>query len=163
MAKDLLRYDLMVEAALRDVVRQSLGRAATAGLPGNHQFYITFRTDSPGVELPDHLRERYPDEMTIVLQHEFRDLEVGEDAFTVTLSFDDIPAPLKIPLSSITAFADPSVNFGLQFQSDSTADGAPRPSRTKADQRPVQAVPEPKDESAPEAAKVINLDTFRTK
>jgi uncharacterized protein len=111
-----LRYDKMVEEALRGVVRDSLVFAAEHGLPGEHHFYITFRPHHPDVELSDHLKARHPDEMTIVLQHQFWDLQVTEDGFSVTLSFSGKPERMVIPFSSVTGFADPSAKFGLQFQ-----------------------------------------------
>lgn len=114
-----LRYDRMVEDALRSVVRRALIHVAGHGLPGNHHFYITFRTDHPDCEIPQALRERYPGEMTIVLQHQFWGLEIAEDQFCVTLSFNDVPHRLVVPFAAVTAFADPSVRFGLQFDVDS--------------------------------------------
>lgn len=114
----MIPYDEIVQEALRAVVGRVLGEVEATGgtLPGNHHFYITFKTGAPGVSIPDHLRERFPDEMTIVLQNKFWDLMVSEDAFTVGLSFNQIPAKLDIPFSAITAFVDPAVDFGLQFQ-----------------------------------------------
>ncbi len=117
-----LRYDRMVEEALLGVVRRALADVSENGLPGNHHFYITFRTDHPGVVLPEHLRQRYPGEMTIVLQHQFWGLEVEEEAFGVTLSFNDVPERLQIPFQAVVAFADPSVRFGLQFDVDDEGD-----------------------------------------
>ncbi len=117
MGEEGLRYDAMVEQALRNVVRRALSYAAERGLPGDHHFYISFRTNDPGVDIPAQLRSRYPNEMTIVLQHQFWGLDVGEEAFGVTLSFSDVPERLTIPFSAISAFADPSVRFGLQFDS----------------------------------------------
>lgn len=118
MAKDEnnLRYDKMVEQALRGVVRQAVEEVVKDGLPGEHHFYITFMTDFPGVEIPGYLRDRYPGEMTIVLQYQFYDLSVDKEKMKVTLSFNNIPERLTIPLAAITIFADPSVNFALQFQ-----------------------------------------------
>ncbi len=161
MARNFLRYDSMVEAALRDVVRQALARAATDGLPGNHHFYVTYLTDFPGIEIPERLLARFPDEMTIVLQHQFWELEVGADGFAVILSFDDKPERLRVPFAAITAFADPSVNFGLQFQDSSAAAG-------QASQAPVMEKATPDagpadDKAAPEVANVVNLDTFRNR
>ncbi|MFQ5953750.1 MAG: SspB family protein [Kiloniellales bacterium] len=153
MGKDFLRYDRMVEAALRDVVRRALARVAAEGLPGQHHFFITFHTDLPGVEMPDYLRERYPQEMTIVLQHQFWDLELDQDAFAVMLSFDDVPERLKVPFAAIVGFADPSVNFGLQFQGAAAGEKAP-----KAARRDTQA---PEEEAAPKVANVVNLESFR--
>jgi hypothetical protein len=117
MGEEGLRYDAMVEQALRSVVRRALSYAAERGLPVDHHFYISFRTNDPGVDIPAQLRSRYPNEMTIVLQHQFWGLDVGEEAFGVTLSFADVPERLTIPFSAISAFADPSVRFGLQFDS----------------------------------------------
>jgi hypothetical protein len=114
----LIPYDEIVQEALRAVVGRVLGQIESGGgeLPGNHHFYITFKTGAPGVSIPTHLKERFPDEMTIVLQNKFWDLSVGPDAFTVGLSFNQIPAKLDIPYAAITAFVDPAVDFGLQFQ-----------------------------------------------
>ncbi len=123
MTEDSLRYDLMVEDALRGVVRAALTEAAENGLPGEHHFYITFKTGHAGVDIPTRLRERYPDEMTIVLQHQFWDLIVEEERFTITLSFDGKADPLRIPFASVVAFADPSVKFGLQFGQDGELEG----------------------------------------
>jgi uncharacterized protein len=114
----LIPYDEIVQEALRAVVGRVLGSVERGGgtLPGNHHFYITFKTGAPGVSIPRHLTERFPDEMTIVLQNKFWDLNVAEDGFSVGLTFSQIPAKLQIPFSAITAFVDPAVDFGLQFQ-----------------------------------------------
>ena len=115
--EDTLRYDRMVESALRGVVREAVQEVITAGeLPGDHHFYITFITDFPGVKIPAYLRDRYPGEMTIVLQYQFYNLFVDSEKMGVTLSFNNVPERLEIPLAAITIFADPSVNFALQFQ-----------------------------------------------
>ncbi len=118
----LIPYDEIVQEALRAVVGRVLGEIQNNGsqLPGNHHFYITFKTGAPGVSIPLHLRERFPDEMTIVLQNKFWDLGVDEEGFTVGLSFNQMPAKLDIPYSAITAFVDPAVDFGLQFQATVT-------------------------------------------
>lgn len=113
---DILRYDKMVEGALRGVVRQAVEEVIDNGLPEDHHFYITFMTDYPGVDIPDYLRDRYPGEMTIVLQYQFDDLSVDKDKLGVTLSFNNVPERLTVPLAAISIFADPSVNFALQFQ-----------------------------------------------
>ena len=117
----LIPYDEIVQEALRAVVGRVLGEIERGGseLPGNHHFYITFKTGASGVSIPAHLKERFPDEMTIVLQNKFWDLEVRPDGFTVGLSFNQIPAKLEIPFAAITAFVDPAVDFGLQFQASS--------------------------------------------
>ncbi len=124
----LIPYDEIVQEALRALVGRVLGQIEDTGstLPGNHHFYITFKTGAPGVNIPTHLKERFPDEMTIVLQNKFWDLNVGEDMFSVGLSFNQVPAKLEIPFAAITAFVDPAVDFGLQFQA-TVADLAPEP------------------------------------
>jgi len=121
MTKDILRYDLMVQDALKGVVRKILAEAGRDGLPGDHHFYITFRTTAPGVRLSQRLREKHPDEMTIVLQHQFWDLNVSDHAFEVGLSFSGVPERLLIPYDAITTFFDPSVQFGLKFETQEAA------------------------------------------
>lgn len=149
--KDLLRYDKMVESALRGVVREALARTASSGLPGAHHFYITFRTRFPGLCLPDYLGQQYADEMTVVLEHQFWDLEVTEHCFSVTLSFQNKPERLTIPFDAITAFADPAVKFGLQFQ-PVPCENVDLPAATS---KPVEKVEKPAD--------VVALDAFRKK
>lgn len=116
--EDLIRYDVMVQDALLGVVRKVLQDAARLGLPGEHHFYITFRSQAPGVKLSARLREKYPDEMTVVLQHQFWDLIVGETGFEVGLSFGGVPERLVVPYEAMTGFYDPSVQFGLKFTPD---------------------------------------------
>ncbi|MGL4729719.1 MAG: SspB family protein [Bosea sp. (in: a-proteobacteria)] len=116
MSKDLIRYDLMVQDALKGVLRKLLTDAARDGLPGEHHFYITFRTGLPGVRLSQRMRDKYPDEMTIVLQHQFWDLGITEHSFEVGLSFGGVPERLLVPFDAITGFFDPSVQFGLKFE-----------------------------------------------
>ncbi|MGB4102380.1 MAG: ClpXP protease specificity-enhancing factor SspB [Alphaproteobacteria bacterium] len=160
MTDDLLRYDKMVEKALRDVVRNALNAVAAEGLPGEHHFYISFATAFPGVDIPDYLRKQYPDEMTIVLQYQFFNLEITEVEFSVDLSFNNVRETLTIPFQAITTFADPSVNFALQFQSiggdDDNEDGGEDSDKSSAEggDKP------PKDEKRGE---VISLDMFRKK
>ncbi len=120
--KQGLRYDLMIKDALRGVMGKVLAQVAEWGLPGNHHFYITFRSGHPGVEMPAALRRRYDGEMTIVLQHQFSGLEAGPEAFAVTLSFSDLPQRLTIPYAAVVSFADPSVEFALSFETDGEAD-----------------------------------------
>ena len=124
----LIPYDAIVQEALRAVVGRVLGEIVNSGseLPGAHHFYITFKTHAPGVSVPNSLRERFPDEMTIVLQNKFWDLRVEEELFSVGLSFNQIPAELVIPYAAITQFVDPAVDFVLQFQA-TVADMAPTP------------------------------------
>src|ERR671912_713749 len=116
MTKDLIRYDLLVQDALKGVVRKVIGDAAREGLPGDHHFYVSFRTDFPGVRLSQRLREKYPEDMTIVLQHQFWDLTITEQHLEVGLSFSGVPERLFIPLDAVTGFFDPSVQFGLKFE-----------------------------------------------
>ena len=112
---DLIRYDLLVQDALRGVVRQVLTEVARNGLQGEHHFFITFKTATPGLRLSNRMRERYPDEMTIILQHQFWGLSVVDNGFEVGLSFNNAPERLFVPFAAITTFQDPSVNFGLKF------------------------------------------------
>lgn len=118
MPDSLIPYDEIVQEALRAVVGRVLREVERGGLPGEHHFYITFKTGANGVDIPAHLRARFPDEMTIVMQNKFWDLTVGEDSFSIGLSFNQIPSNLHVPYAAITAFVDPSVDFGLQFQAE---------------------------------------------
>jgi hypothetical protein len=171
MGKDILKYDEMVETALRGVVREALSRTAQHGLPGNHHFYVTFKTRAVGVEVPDYLREKYPDDMTVVIEHQFWDLTVGEESFSVTLSFKNRPERLTIPLRAITAFADPSVKWGLQFQDQESAKlgeaagklGVPaaKPPALAAADTPPAGKPRAGEEK--KAGEVVALDAFRKK
>jgi hypothetical protein len=158
MSEDLLRYDLMIEAALRDVVRETVENVARDGLPGDHHFYVTFLTKYPGVKVPDYLKKQYPDEMTIVLQYQFFGLKLEDDALHVTLSFNNVKENLVVPIDAITTFADPSVNFALQFQNgeggdeddggDDTPDGGGNKDEKTAEEK---------------RGEVISLDMFRKK
>lgn len=161
MAQGSLRYDKMVENALRGVLREALTITARQGLPGAHHFYITFRTRHPGVSIPDHIHTRYPEEMTIVLQHQFWGLEVTDAFFEVTLSFNRVNERLHIPFAAVTAFADPSAKFGLQFQVDmSEAESR----RTAAASAPAVESDAKEDGKPAEATgQVIALDAFRKK
>jgi hypothetical protein len=167
MSKDQMQYGRMVDAALRGVVRDILARVREHGLPGAHHFYISFRTADPGVVMPDSLRAKYRDEMTIVLQHQFWGLEVGADYFEITLSFNKLQERLHIPYRALTGFFDPSVQFGLQFQ-PLAAEGegdALRGSALPA----TPSVPAPVDEIAAPSIEgagpgnVVTLDQFRKK
>jgi hypothetical protein len=156
MATDHIRYDILVQDALRGMVRTVLQDIAKGGLPGEHHFYITFNTGAEGVRVSQRMRAQYPQDMTIVLQHQFWDLKVREDEFEVGLSFGGVPERLVVPFAAITAFADPSVQFALQFQdvnSDSTEAAAPegagapvqeneaKPKRLPAKQKKGRTVP----------------------
>ena len=161
-----IRYDKMVEKALRGVVTQALDHVVKNGLPNDHHFYITFMTDYEGVEMPSYLREQYPEEMTIVLQYQFYGLEAHEDKFQVTLSFNNVPERLVIPTEAVTIFADPSVNFALQFQpmedvEEDEDDLPPPPPPSKTGKN--DAGKKPSKGKKDEAGKVIALDKFRKK
>ncbi|MCB1883382.1 MAG: hypothetical protein KDG89_05200 [Geminicoccaceae bacterium] len=170
-----IEYGALVEDALRTVVRDVLGRFMRGEVPPPHHFFITFRTGARGVDIADHLRERYPAEMTIVLQHQFWDLEVSDDRLAVTLSFNDIPERLVIPFRAIKVFADPGVNFGLQFTLDDAEAAADAPVSTLPRAKPAEPLPalvkapdpatdpdKPDDDGAG-GAEIVTLDRFRKK
>ncbi len=138
----LIPYDEIVQEALRAVVGRVLGEVGVAeDLPGPHHFYITFKTHAPGVDIPAHLIERFPDEMTIVLQKRFWDLQVSEDGFSVGLSFNDRPATLVVPFAAVTGFVDPAVNFALQFQAQSDEHGKPQDAdHAENDDPPIEPI-----------------------
>ncbi len=185
MAEDIIRYDILVQNALRGVIRKVLSEVGKTGLPGNHHFFITFGTGLPGVKVSNRVREQYPDQMTIVLQHQFWDLEVGETGFGIGLSFSDVPEKLYVPYSAVRGFYDPSVNFELEFDpedidQDTQLDALPAPAPVQAlssantsqdneqtengegkdteDKEPVAA-----DAEKGETAEVVSLDAFRNK
>ena len=154
--ESLLPYETWIEQALRHVVAQAIEHVAVEGLPGGHHFYITFRTDHPGVEIPQRIRAQYPQEMTIVLQHQFWDLGFNRDtkAIQVGLSFGGVPSKLVIPLDAVVEFADPHIRYGLRFQTtDSPAAEAPPAPETEP-----EPAPEAKDA---EPGQVVSLDAFR--
>ena len=164
---EILRYDKLVENALRGVVKKSIEEIMEHGLPGDHHFYITFLTDFPGVKIPKYLKERYPGEMTIVLQYQFSDLFVDKEKMGVTLSFNNVPEALEVPLNAITIFAAPSVNFALQFQPRADEDPAELDGLSledlDLDDAPAAA---PKADDGGEEEKkgeVVSLDQFRKK
>jgi len=177
MATDHIRYDVLARDALRGVLRRVLTDAAAHGLPGEHHFFITFLSKAEGVKLSPRLLAQYPDEMTIILQHQFWDLAVTEDRFEVGLSFGGIPERLVVPFHAIKSFFDPSVQFGLQFEpsDDATEAETPAPklpaaaapsavSAPAAVPAPSPAADEPEPPAAPsEGAEVVRLDRFRKK
>jgi hypothetical protein len=140
MARDSLHYDKMVENALRGVVRQALASVIEQGLPGSHHFYLTFRTTHPGVDIAERLHAQYPQDMTIVLQHQFWGLEVNDEYFIVNLSFSNIPERLKVPYSALVSFVDPSVKFGLQFQVPGETDSKDEKSGASGKDAPALAL-----------------------
>src|SRR4051794_25756286 len=157
MPQDLYQYETMIDRALRGVVREAVERAAREGLRGNHHFYIGFTTDMPGVSIPDSLRERYPQEMTIVLQHQYWDLEVGQESFSVTLSFQKQLERLTVPFAAVRSFADPSVNFALEFAGPEV--GSNDTARLPA---AIEATPNPQQEPEQKPpGEVVSLDRFR--
>ena len=178
MPVDYIRYDVLAQAALRGVVRTVLADVAKKGLPGEHHFKITFATAAPGVRLSERMRGQYPDAMTIVLQHQFWDLAVDDDGFEVGLSFGGIPERLAVPFDAVTAFFDPAVQFGFQFETldkqaaeqPSAAAEAP-PSRPTAVEKGDAALPASAHVALAEAApneksgggEVVRLDRFRKK
>ncbi len=159
MTDDPFRYDIWIESALRGVVRKALDQAAEEGLAGNHHFYITYQTDFPGVVMPDSLRAQYPEEITIVLQYEYWDLEVEDDIFHVTLSFNNERSALSVPYEAITAFADPAVKFGLQLKMDGLPSADDEDLFGEDDLPPAE--PEPAQEE--KMGEVIDLGAFRKK
>ena len=179
-SQDLMGYEAMAQEALRGVVKAALKRAAQpGGLPGAHHLYITFRTKAPGVSAPPDLAERYPDEMTVVLQHQFWDLAPGETFFAVTLKFGGSSKRLSVPYAAVTRFYDPSVQFLLQFEPgepDAAAEGEVVPIRPRTAPTPVEAEPEPaepagaaeeppagSDPDPDDGPKIVSLDKFRKK
>jgi len=167
MATDHIRYDVLARDALRGVLRRVLSDAATHGLPGEHHFFITFLSRADGVKLSPRLLAQYPEEMTIILQHQFWDLVVAEDQFEVGLSFGGVPERLVVPFAAIKSFFDPSVQFGLQFEPSEAAEPAasklptvpPSPSLPATTSAPSEEEP-PRDN---EGATVVRFDRFRKK
>ena len=147
-------YGNLMHTAMRRLIRDVLGDVAAYGLPGTHHFFITFDTEYPGVLIADWLKKRYPGEMTIVMQHWFENLEVGEDGFSVTLNFGDQPEVLYIPYHAIVTFVDPSVEFGLRFETQESRD-----EKGAGDGAPV--IGQAQAEEARGKAEVVNLDSFR--
>lgn len=182
---DRFHYDALVDDALRSVVRRVLRQVADKGLPGSHHFYISFRSTDPGVQLPEYLRAKYPEEMTIVLQHQYWDLILTEEFFEVTVSFNKQQERIKVPFAALSAFVDPSVRFGLQFDRKdkagtaadkaAAAPAAPTPlpapdkrpalgspageAKTEAAAKPAEGEAKPEDP----ASKIVKLDSFRKK
>jgi hypothetical protein len=169
MATDHIRYDVLARDALRGVLRKVLSDAAAHGLPGDHHFFITFISTAEGVKLSPRLLAQYPDEMTIILQHQFWDLAVYDDRFEVGLSFGGIPERLAVPFSAIKSFFDPSVQFGLQFEPSEAAPEAPAQKNLPAAPAEPAGAPKAAEQESEEPAKptegaeVVRLDRFRKK
>lgn len=151
MSEDIIRYDILVQSALRGVIQKALTEVQKTGLPGNHHFFITFVTTAPGVRVSNRIREQYPEQMTIVLQHQYWDLEVTDHGFSVGLSFSDVPETLNIPYSAVRGFYDPSVNFELEFDVDTGEGGVI--SQEDADVHLLQSNASNGDMEKPEKAK----------
>lgn len=192
MVQDLIRYDILAQEALRGVIRKVLAEVATTGLPGNHHFFITFLTGAPGVRISSRLKEKYPEQMTVVLQHQFWDMLVTDQLFEIGLSFGDVPEKLTIPFSAIRGFYDPSVNFELEFDvsvvqptsdndegsnissielisAEETPAKKPKPKPRKTTAGKAETVAKDKDsadgdDTEPKpSADVVSLDSFRKK
>lgn len=171
MTNDLMGYEGLLRDAYRVIVRKVLTRVAKTGLPGDHHFYIAFRTKAPGVILPDFLRERHPEEMTIVVQHDFWGLEVDDDGFEIHLHFDRTPTRVVVPFDALTGFLDPSVQFGVKFDDEMGMDLGGETQAGYPDREPgakshaTDADPEgdadPEDDGERETATVIAFDSFR--
>lgn len=186
--EDLIRYDVLAQEALRGVVKKVLQEVARTGLPGEHHFYVTFDTGYPGVRISSRMKEKYPEEMTIVVQHQFWDLEATDHGFSIGLSFDSVPESLLIPFAAIRGFFDPSVQFGLQFEA--VEEEGEQEAKSITDESPViSALPSPASKSDnpakggatgadddkasssnddaqdgdPSSADVVSLDAFRKK
>lgn len=192
MAEDHIRYDILAQEALRGVMRKVLMEVQRSGLPGNHHFFITFLTGAPGVRVSSRLRERYPEQMTIVLQYQYWDLKVTEIGFEVGLSFSDVPEKLEVPFAAVRGFYDPSVNFELEFdvRTEESEDAIPdivpalpkpeivknrpetapkkaEPKSRKGEPRVAEAAAKPEADISANAdgksADVVSLDAFRKK
>ncbi|MEM1039021.1 MAG: ClpXP protease specificity-enhancing factor SspB [Pseudomonadota bacterium] len=186
--EDLIRYDVLAQEALRGVVKKVLQEVARTGLPGEHHFYVTFDTGYPGVRISSRMKEKYPEEMTIVVQHQFWDLEATDHGFSIGLSFDSIPESLLIPFAAIRGFFDPSVQFGLQFEAveeqdeqeaksitdenpvisalpspASKLDKAAKGEATAADEDKASSADSDEQDAEPSSADVVSLDAFRKK
>ncbi len=186
MAEDLIRYDILAQDALRGVVRKVLSEVARTGLPGEHHFFVSFATHAPGVRVSSRLLAQYPEDMTIVIQHQYWDLAVTEHAFDIGLSFDGVPERLHVPFTAVKGFLDPSVQFGLQFEIAMKPGELPGESprildveeeiEPKSTDAAPTSLPAPVAEAAPEAgdeheddgppandAQIVSLDAFRKK
>jgi uncharacterized protein len=186
MSEDLIRYDILAQDALRGVIRKVLSEVNRTGLPGNHHFFITFVTGAPGVRISSRLHEKYPEQMTIVIQHQYWDLEVSETGFEVTLSFNDVSEKLVIPYSSVRGFYDPSVNFELEFEVKTEGNTVHEPlhivkdeeqeptttvttakpkaiGKAKAPKLVTKKASDDEAETAKPSADVVSLDAFRKK
>lgn len=165
---ELIDYPSFIDEAMRGVVRKALQQVAKTGLPGDHHFYVSFATDYPGVQISPALKARYPKEITIVIQFQFWDLDVQDNKFSIMLSFNNIPEKLVVPYAALTAFADPSIKFGLQFHAaapealEQPRSDAPLAAETSFETTPPRLTPD-NEEPPAGSAEVISLDAFRKK
>lgn len=155
-SKQTIDYGTLMHNAMRSLIHEVLSDVSAKGLPGNHHFFITFDTMHPDVEIADWLSDRYPGEMTIVIQHQYDSLNVTDQGFSITLSFGDMPEPLYIPYDAIRTFVDPSVEFGLRFESQE-GDDAP----DTVPEAPMHEMAEPEDHPQKKDAEIVSLDKFR--
>lgn len=181
MPDDRIRYDILVQEAARGVIRKVLQETAQAGLPGEHHFFITFITTAPGVRISSALRERYPEQMTIVIQHQYWDLKANEKGFEIVLSFSDTPEKLEVPFSAVRGFYDPHANFEMEFddvkatplteadvqelhpQETAAPAAVEKPKRAKSSKAQKQTDQHADDNPAAKGAEVVSLDAFRKK
>jgi len=165
MGQNRLDYERLCADALRGVVRRAIAQVAERGLPGGNHFLITFKTGFPGVAMPDYLRERYPDTISVMLQYEFWNLEVEDDQFSVTLSFSDVRERLTVPFLAVTAFVDPFAKFQLKFEAPAESDAVPLAKRDKQPTvlKPVEAPKGDAQDKAKGSGEVVTLDAFRKK
>jgi uncharacterized protein len=153
---DTINYAALMHTAMRGLMADLLRKIGKDGLPGEHHFFICFDTTHPGVDIADSLRERYPEEMTIVIQHWFDNLVVLDDRFSITLNFNDIPEPLVIPFDAIKTFVDPTVEFGLRFEEDENDDDS-----DEVPESPMMAIEDDEDIKPHKDAEIVSLDSFR--
>lgn len=173
MSEDRIRYDILVQEALRGVVHKVLQEVARTGLPGDHHFFVTFLTGAPGVRMSSRLRERYPEQMTIVIQYQYWDLKVTEKGFEILLSFSDVPEKLEVPFSAVRGFYDPAANFEVEFEvkSETAESEAPAKENDQPAEKSQAAVAETaavqeeaeEDPDDGQGAEVVSLDAFRKK
>lgn len=158
MSEDYINYPQMIDNAMRQMVREVMKRVQVEGLPGEHHFFISYNTQFPGVKMSDQLRAKYPKDITIVMQHQFWDFKVEDNQFHVTLSFGGAPEKLTVPFAALTAFADPSIKFGLQFQSLGADDNFLPPTGGSDDEAIIEST-----DADDSKAEIISLDAFRKK
>ena len=161
MPKDMIRYDVLAQEAFRGLVKKVLTEVSHAGLPGDHHFYVMFDTRAPGVRISARLKERYPEEMTIVIQHWFENLTITPEGFHITLNFGNSPEPLYVPFDALRTFVDPSVEFGLRFENHEEDDEGDEDDLDDESALDVEDDDEPTEERPKGGAEVVSLDKWR--